>query len=123
MDRQIFQIPGEISKFETMAQGAIRLRVDSQEAIEPEYQARLFALCNKVGWFTFNATKIEAQDLLDLPDFDPSKYDSAKSPSQRLRAVLFLVHKSKGGKKEDFDAYYINVMNKLIEQYKGKIDD
>lgn len=47
-----------------------------------------------------------------------------KSPSQRLRAVLFIYFKEhqKRGLKETFDTFYARHVEKLIEYVKTKID-
>lgn len=47
-----------------------------------------------------------------------------KSPSQRLRAVLFVYFKEqqKRGLKETFDTFYARHVEKLIEYVKTKID-
>jgi hypothetical protein len=48
-----------------------------------------------------------------------------KTPSQRLRAVLFLLFKAEQqkGKKDTFDGFYNRHMEKLIEFVKSKIDE
>lgn len=45
-----------------------------------------------------------------------------KSPSQRMRAVIFRLWE-KSDQKVDQDEYYEIVMEKLIEQLKSKLDD
>lgn len=45
----------------------------------------------------------------------------SKSPSQRIRAVLFILWKQ-DGQPGTFDAWYENRMNLLIEKLKEKID-
>lgn len=44
-----------------------------------------------------------------------------KTPSQRLRAVIFLLWEQ-SGKKVDQDEYYEIVMEKIIEQMKSKLN-
>ncbi len=44
-----------------------------------------------------------------------------KTPAQRLRAVIFVHYKAVTvGKMEDFEIFYRNQMNKIIDGYKGK---
>ncbi len=58
----------------------------------------------------------------DLPEDDvPLDEGESKTPSQRLRAVLFVYWKEVKGGKGDFNAWYRGIMEKLIEQYKGKL--
>lgn len=46
----------------------------------------------------------------------------AKSPSQRLRAGLFVLWRSEGGK-ENFDAFYAQHMERLIQFVKNKLPE
>lgn len=45
-------IPSIITKLSTMADGGVRIQIDTQE-IAPEYIAYLFSLKGKYGGFTF----------------------------------------------------------------------
>lgn len=44
-----------------------------------------------------------------------------KTPSQRLRAVLFILHKQQESA-QDFDTYYLRYMNDLIEAIKAQLE-
>ena len=118
----IFQIPGMISKVETMAHNSIRLKIDSQENLEAEHIERIIKLNNKPGWFTFSVEIIEMDSIIDLPKLDSSKWADGKSPSQRLRAVLYRVHEQKGGSEKDFQAFYMSAMEKIIDHYKNMLE-
>jgi hypothetical protein len=117
-DYGIFQVQGYITKISTMANG-LRIFFDTMENIGGEDMERLFALYNKPGWMTVNVHQIEATDIVDLPPVkaDPGK----KTPSQRLRAVLWQVWNQDNAGFKDFEAYYQAMMEKLIEHYKGKL--
>ena len=69
-DKQIFQIPGVILSDKSMANGARRFTVETQEALSANLIQRLISLENKIGWFTFMVKVIEAQDVIDLPEID-----------------------------------------------------
>lgn len=122
-DTQIFQLPGVILSDKSMANGARRFTIETQEALSPDMLHRLITLENKIGWFTFMVKMIEAQDVIDLPEIDKSKYPQAKTPGQRLRGALFALHESKGGKKENFTAFYDTSMEQFISMVKAKIDN
>jgi hypothetical protein len=112
-----FQVPGAIVKISTLAH-SLRLVLDTQENLSDEAKARLFELHNKLGWFTFNVHQIEAESLVDLPEL---KTDSNKTPSQRLRAVLYLNWKQDAAGFKDFDSYYVSYMEKIITHLKEKL--
>ncbi len=58
----------------------------------------------------------------DVPD-EPIEFDGQKTYSERLRNVLFRLHEKQGGKPEDCESYRSRVMEKLINQYKAKLDN
>ena len=124
MDKQIFQVPGVIVRDKSLVGGSRQFIIETQENLTPESLQKLISLENKLGWFTFNIDTIEAVDLTPLIDIkvDKSKYDKAKTPSQRLRSVIYLIW-DKLGQKEDFNDYYNEIMEKLINQYKQKLED
>jgi hypothetical protein len=122
MKDMIFQIPGIIIRDKSIGHGKRQFVIETQESLDSELLQRLIVLENQLGYFTFAVRQIEAEDLINLPKFDKTKYDIGKSPSSRLRNVLFLVHKQKGGKKEDFEIFYMNAIERLIDHYKNQLD-
>lgn len=119
MKETILQLPAQITKITTMAHKSLRLTVDSQENLTDEQAQKVMAAHEKVGWFCFaSEAPLRPENLVDLPPLVWEK--DQKSPSQRLRAVMFLYwqqHKPS----EDFDTWYVSQLNKLIEAWKEKL--
>ena len=116
----ILQVPAYITKLETTADGGVKLIVHTQE-LDPSQGGIIFQLKNKHGYFLFQEKEFSEEDVKGLPDFVP-EFKGEKSPSQRLRGVLFRVHEANGGRKEDFDAFYRKQMEVLIEHFKEKLN-
>jgi hypothetical protein len=114
----ILKVPSQISKVETVSDGGLKLTVHTQE-LTPANKSEVMELHNQIGWFVFSVTNIEASDIPD----EPVEFEGQKTYSERLRNVLFVLHEKQGGKPEDFEAYRARIMEKLINQYKAKIDD
>lgn len=70
----------------------------------------------KFGFVLFKANEFESDDV-------PKEQaeDTQKTPSKRLRAVLFLLWKQ-AGEKGDFELYYRNQVEKMIDVVKAKLD-
>jgi hypothetical protein len=117
----IFQLPAILNKYESKANGAVKFTFTTQSDIRPDMLANIMRFIDNAGYLNFAVRQIEAEDLVDLPEIDSRKYDQAKSPGQRLRAVIYLYSQQKGIKKEDFDAYYLKAMELIINQYKDKL--
>lgn len=69
------------------------------------------------GWLLFkpNGTIAEEEVPQDIAD------SGAKSQSRRLRDVIFVLWKQKGGK-GDFETFYRVYLEKLIEYTKSKLE-
>ena len=123
---EVFQVPGTITKIQTMVHKSLRLQIDTQENISANDISRLMDLYEVLGWMTFisreNKSMIKPEDLVDLPVLDISKFDMEKSPSKRLRDVLFIYHKQKGGDPKEFDNWYVREMSKVTEHYKNQLE-
>lgn len=118
--KDILQIPATLTKYESLANKAIKLTFQSQEEMRPELLSNIIDKLEKTGFISFAVRKIEADDLVNLPDIDATKYDTAKSPGQRLRAVIYRYWEQKG-KQGDFNLYYLRSMERLIDSYKDKL--
>lgn len=118
MNKEILKVPSEISRVQTMADGGLRLYVDTQE-LNGEDKGLIMGLHKKIGWFVFSETQINREDILDLPDVKLDK--GQKSESQRQRAVLFLIWEKKG-KNGSFDTFYKNYMDRHIDKLKEELN-
>jgi len=71
---------------------------------------------NTFGHSLFSPNEIQDGDI---PTDQAVK--TGKSPSERLRNVMFLLYMQSGGKPEDFYIYYNVEMEKMINNLKQKI--
>lgn len=112
-------LPAYVSKVTTLQDGSLRLVVDTRE-MPPEQMTELFALKGREGWMFLKEQPINIEDtVVDLPEVHVERYE--KTPSQRLRAVLFLVHKQEKIQMP-FDQYYNAKMNEFIDKEKEKLN-
>jgi hypothetical protein len=114
-------IPAVISKITTMADKTLRLQVDCQETT-PDIKADIFSMHESYGYFLFADKKINKSEFADLPDIVVEKGE--KTPSQRLRGVMFVLWQQKyKATVPSFDDFYRTEYNKIIEHYKTKLDN
>ena len=64
----------------------------------------------------------EELDALDGFKLSSEKNDG-KTPSQRLRAVLYVYWKQHKQEELEFDIFYLRHMNNMIEKIKEKLDE
>lgn len=118
MNTEPVKVSACLEKATTMKDGSVRLTFDTQE-LTPERCASIFSLKNQMGWLIFCASSTEE---IELPTEMPMEFKDQKTPSQRLRAVLF-VEWSQLGKIGDFDSYYKRKMESFIQGVKDGLDD
>lgn len=111
------KVPSQITRIQTMADGGLRLFVDTQE-ISAEDKAAVMELHKQIGWFLFSESQIKEEDVLNLPDIQLDKGE--KSPSQRLRAVLYLLWE-KQGKKGSSEQFYRDYLERVISKLKEQL--
>lgn len=63
----------------------------------------------------------DSLDAVDVPKSKPDAGAGAKTPGQRLRAVLFILW-TQSGKPGDYEDFYRQKLERLIDQYKAKLD-
>lgn len=91
------------------------LRFSTQElSVEDKVKAGEFV--NQYGWLLFSANE-HAEN--DLPDENAPEI-GFKTPSQRLRAVLYILWKQQG--LGEYNHFYLKKMEEIIEHFKTKID-
>lgn len=113
---KILQLPAQIVDIKPKADKSVKLSFESRE-LRGEEAALLFDNFQGEGWLLFkpNGTIAEEEVPQDIAD------SGAKSQSRRLRDVIFVLWKQKGGK-GDFETFYRVYLEKLIEYTKSKLE-
>lgn len=102
----------------TLKDGSISVRFHTQE-LSPEQKVQFMEYLQKFGWMLFKEAETPFVED-EIPDYDPKQYDEIKSPSQRLKAVIFVKSQQDGVSKKDFNEFYQKEMARIIEGYKTK---
>jgi hypothetical protein len=108
-----------IRKVETLQDGALRLRVDTQEKFPPTGAAVLLAMVDGYGSFGIKVGEAPINPK-DVPDFTPEFKDD-KSPSERLRNVMWVYHSQKKIA-EPFESWRKNQIEAIISKWKESLD-
>jgi len=98
----------------------LSVKLGTQE-LSPEDTAKIFEFGNKMIWVAFCENELTEQDL-DIPEV-AVEFKKDKSPSERLRAVLYVYwekNQSKLGK--SWENWYRDYMDRIISNIKEKLD-
>ena len=113
----------------TRADGSIKVVVGSQE-LSSDTMTRLFDLRRKVGYVLISTKEI-SQEQIDAVETSTANMEfSEKTPSQRLRGVLYILWEKLQPKENDqgiekfvdFDLFYKRKLNEIINHYKKQLD-
>lgn len=121
MENTIIQVPCELVKAEMRALTKdAKLTFNTQQEVPPELLTQIIGKTGKTGWLSFLTEErpIEPEDVIDLPEIKRLKEE--KSPSARLRAILFLVWKNEG-EVGQFETWYAGKIGQLCEHFKKQL--
>ena len=104
-----------ITRISSRVDGSIGISVSTPE-LTSEQKTAFFDLHNKNIDMWIKPLDEMAQDIEEIK----TEVDR-KTPSQRLRGVLFMVWKTEGEKGE-FSDFYTKFMNTMIERLKTRLD-
>lgn len=110
-----FQAPATLTSVSSTADGGVRLNFHTQELDVGE---KVIAM-GYHGAFGYVLFKPNEFSDADIPEDDAT--DDGKSPSKRLRAVIFCLWKQRG-EKGDFEVFYRRAIEKAINRIKDELD-
>ena len=123
MAKKLFKSWGVLSGVrQTKTKGCWQAKLETQELTKE--QKDIFTDFNEeqLGAFVFSPTEVKPEDIKDIPELT-GEFKKDKSPSQRLRNVLFVFFKQTHKSTDDFELFYKNQMEKFISFIKDKLDD
>lgn len=111
-------LPVIFDKIKPLKDKSLQLTFETQE-INAEDMTTLFNLYNSLVYLGVKKTEINP-DMLNIKDL-PKEFKNDKSPSQRLRAVLY-IYWEKNKPDKDFETFYKKKMEEFINLVKDKIN-
>lgn len=119
---KLLQVPATITKITTMSNRVLRITCDTQENLKDEQMQKIMSKVEKFGHFCFlEDTRIKEEDVVDLPPLPKDEGDK-KTPSQRLHSRMFVYYVNTHKDKDGFNAWYIDTLDKLGQQYLNKLE-
>lgn len=122
MPDRTFTTPAQLDSVRFLKDRSVRIGFVSEKEFTSEEKVWLVDRMTEAsdGWLLFRPNDEVKPD--DIPAVDAEA--GGKSPSQRLRAVLFLLWKHRYPNREiSFENYYLARMNDFIDAVKGKLPE
>lgn len=113
-------LPVIVENITTRKDNTVKITLGSQE-MSPASAAELFRLHNKLAACYLSPKEtISNQELSQVDSIDVDL--GGKTQSQRIRSVLYILWQQKPEGYKDFDSFYKNKTEKIIEHYKNQLD-
>lgn len=113
------QVPATLEGVSTLKDGGVSVRLHTQE-LTSEEKTVVLNQQGKFGWFLFAEQEFNENEL----ELETIRKDvGGKTPSQRLRAVLYIAYQQSGQHDKTFEQYYAQQMERFIERVKGALDE
>lgn len=111
-----FQIEAILEGVIPLKDGGVSLRFHTNE-VSKANKVELMEYYQSFGWLMFAANEHQESEIPK----DNAKRDTGQSPSQRLRAVLFVMWQQSGGN-GDFEVYYRQQIERFIDRVKENLN-
>lgn len=112
---KIFQVPAILDGISPRKDGSMTLRFITNEIKDVEEKSKLMEFYQTFGWMQFSD-----QSIHQVPREAPAREAGVKTPSQRLRATLYVLWQDRYSD-QPFEAWYENQMNKITDRIKKEL--
>ena len=114
-------LPAFLESYRSLKDRTLKLTYETSE-LTPEQMGELHTSLNKTGFLAFNTEAFSSKNLTALSDMEVDYDDPGKTPSKRLRGVLYRNWEQDPEEYKTFEDYYRSRMETIIVHFKGKLD-
>ena len=114
-------IPAILTTFRSLKDKTMKIEFESSE-LSPEQITGLAQNVQAFGYLAFKKDEFRTEQLMIIDGLKADYEDKSKTPSKRLRDVLFVAWKQANEGYNDFESYYKFKMNMFIEHIKSKLE-
>ena len=109
-----------VSGIRSLKDGSVSVTLETQE-LSPSKAGELFGFRNKVTMTYLSPKDVISQKEIDQVNAIDAEIE-AKTPSKRLRVVLYVLFTQQPEGYKEFDAFYKFKMNIITEHLKSKLN-
>lgn len=107
------QLPAQLDNLSLRKDGSVLLKFETRE-LSAQEMMMVLGFRNTEGWLLFSQNS-------EMKAPEGNAHLDTKSPSERLRDVLFVLYKQEG-ETTTFETFYNEKMEKLINMIKSKLN-
>lgn len=114
-------LPANIESYRSLKDRSVKIIFETAE-LTPSQVGDLQGNLMKAGFLAFKSDPFKENEKQLLDSIEVEYTDNGKTPSQRLRGVLWHNFQRKPEGYTTFPSYYENKMEQLINHFKQKLD-
>lgn len=114
-------IPAILESYRSLKDRTLKLTFETNEP-NPDHMADIQSATMKAGYLAFNQEPFSASQERFIVELESDYDDPKKTPSKRLRGVLYRNWETDKKGYKTFEDYYRSQMEVLIIHFKGKLD-
>jgi hypothetical protein len=111
-------IAAQVENLSTRKDHTIKITLGAQE-LSPAIGSQLLSLMNQVCSVYISPSEIDGKEIKQIDSLEPDM--PSKSPSQRMRNVLYILYTQGNEGFKEFDSYYRHKMENFIDELKKNI--
>lgn len=109
-----------LDSFRSLKDKSLKITFETQE-LTPDQMAEIAKNSQNFGYLVFNGTMLSDEQLSEIENAKTDLYDNTKTPSKRLRNVLYVAWEQENKGFDKFEDYYLHQMEKIITHFKDKL--
>lgn len=110
-----------LESFRSLKDKTLKLSFETNEPT-PEQLNQIAVNSQKYGYLVFSGNQLTPEQLESIDKAKNDLYDSSKSPSKRLRSVLYVWFEKDNKGYKTFEDFYLHQMERVINNVKEKLD-
>ena len=114
-------IPGILESYRSLKDRTLKLTFETQEP-NPEQMVEIQKATMNAGFIAFNIDPFSSSQEKFLTELEVDYDDPKKTPSKRLRGVLYRNFEQDAKGYKNFEDYYRSQMETIIVHFKGKLE-
>lgn len=114
-------LPAILESYRSLKDKSVKVIFETNE-LTPEQVMGIAGNLQQFGYLAFKNEPFKNKEKEVLENLRSDFEDTGKTPSQRLRAVLYVSWEQKPEGYQTFEDYYRSKMELIIDHYKNKLD-
>jgi hypothetical protein len=114
-------IPAFLESYRSLKDRSLKLVYETNEPT-PDQISEISRSHNMAGFLAFNPDPFTTSQEKYIAELDTDYREVGKTPSQRLRGVLYRNYEKENEGYKTFEDYYRSKMEVIITHFKGKLD-